>query len=387
MTRLQFSSGFLLIALVPWPASRADEPFRYPEARAGKGELRRVDGISVLLVRGKPEEMGQQIGRLALQPASGLLKRAQEFIKAQGWEKVYPLLLRTGSLMRSRFPPDHLKELEAAASVSGWPMDLLIFANTIPDLRKLGGCSALMIEAERSATGGPLFGRNLDWPPFGPLTECAFVAIHRPEGKLPFASITYPGMIGTLSGTNAGGLTLADLTVTEANDGSTVLDVTGTPYTLALRRVLEECATIAEAEQLLRSLKRTVRQNVAICDRHHAAVFEITPKSLVVRRSVEGICVCTNHFRSEALAVPTTCKRYARLDQCRGMAKLDVAGVARQMDAVNQGSSTLQTMVFEPAALKLHIAVGKGPATRLPLRTLDLGALFSEGPEKAERRH
>ena len=41
----------------------------------------------------------------------------------------------------------------AAAKASGWPRDLLVFANTIPDLRKLGGCATLFVEAERSATG------------------------------------------------------------------------------------------------------------------------------------------------------------------------------------------------------------------------------------------
>jgi hypothetical protein len=34
-------------------------------------------------------------------------------------------------------------------------------------------------------------------------------------------------------------------------------------------------------------------------------------------------------------------------------------------------------MVFEPAALKLHLAYGKGPATRLPLHTLELKGLFA----------
>ena len=39
-------------------------------------------------------------------------------------------------------------------------------------------------------------------------------------------------------------------------------------------------------------------------------------------------------------------------------------------------------MVFEPAALKLHLAFGKGPATRLPLHTLELKGLFASGEER-----
>lgn len=374
--------AILLLTLALGLPIRAGEPFCYPEARAGKGELRHIGGVPVLLVQGQAEETGRQLGLLALKPASGLRQLADGFLKANGWEALYPVVLKTGNLMKPQFPPGHLKELQAAAKASGWPEDLLVFGNTIPDLRKLGGCSALIVEPNRSATGGPLFGRNLDWPPFGPLPEYALVAVYRPEGKLAFAAITYPGLLGVCSGINEKGLALADLTVNDANDGSAKLDISGVPYTLALRRVLEECATIEDAEKLLRSLKRTTRQNVALCDRRHGAVFEITPKNLIVRRSEDGICPCTNHFRTKPLATPMTCPRYATLDQTRAMNQLDVAAVARRMDAVNQGAWTVQTMVFEPATLTLHVAFGKGPATRLPLRTLDLAALLAREPKQ-----
>ncbi len=373
--------GSLWVALVLVLASRAEGPFRYPEARAGAGELRSIAGVPVLLAQGKPEDTGRQLGLLVLKPASGLRRLAEDFMKANGWDKLYPVLVKTGGVMKPQFPPDHLQELKAAAEASGWPEDLLVFANTIPDLRKLTGCSALMVEAGRSATGGPLFGRNLDWPPFGPLTEYAFVAVSRPQGKLAFASVTYPGLLGVTSGMNEKGLAVADLTVHEARDGSPKLDVTGVPYTLLLRRVLEECATIEDAEKLVRSVRRTTRQNIALCDRRHAAVFEVTPRTVVVRGAVEGICACTNHFRTEPLAASPRCPRYDRLEQSQDLKPLDVAAVARQMDAVHQGEWTLQTMVFEPAKLRLHVALGPGPATRLPLRTLELGPLFTEGPK------
>jgi isopenicillin-N N-acyltransferase like protein len=386
MTPSRTCSLILLVILACTRTAGAGEPFHYPEAKSGQGELKILNGIPVLLVQGKPEEIGGQAGTLALKPASGLVELAETFVKRQGWERVYPLLLRTGGLMEPRFPRHHLKELDAAAKASGWPRELLVFANTLPDLRKLGGCATLVVEPARSTTEGPLFGRNLDWPPFGPLHEYPLVVVCRPEGKLAFASVTYPGMLGVFSGMNEKGLALADLTVNDASDGSVKLDVTGTPYTLALRRVLEECATVGEAEKLVRSLRRTTRQNVALCDLNEAAVFEITPKNLVVRRAEEGICACTNHFRTEPLATSTKCDRYALLDKSRETKKFDVAGVAKQMHAVNQGAWTQQTMVFEPATLKLHLAFGKGPATRLPLRTLDLSALFSRGREEGSKR-
>jgi predicted choloylglycine hydrolase len=285
-------------------------------------------------------------------------------------------MLRMAAGLADRFPPDHLAEIEAMARAAGFPRDLLIFANVAPDLRKLG-CSALLVEPAKSATGGPLFGRNLDWPPVGNLPEYTHVVVRRPAGKRAFAAVGFPGLVGVVSGMNDAGLAVADLSVTDAADGSPPLDLAGTPYTLALRRVLEECDTVADAERLLRGMKRTVRQNVAVCDKSTAAVFEITPTTLAVRPAERGLAACTNHFRTAKLAGWTDCPRFAALDDARSAEKLTVADVWQRLGAAHQGANTLQAMVFEPAAGRLHLAFGPGPATRLPRRLVDLGGLFA----------
>jgi hypothetical protein len=372
MRRFRLGTIALLAVLFPADLSRGADPFRYPTAKHGRGEMRYVDGVPVLVVRGSPAEIGEQVGVLALRPAIGLTKQVDQFVKENGWERLYPLLLRTGNVLVPRFPADHKAELEAVAKSSGWSRDLLFFGSTIPDLRKLGGCSVLMVEPRQSATGGMLFGRNVDWPPIGPVADYLLVTVYHPDGKHAFASVGYPGMIGCASGMNDAGLTLADLTVNAAADDSPALDPTGIPYALALRRVLEECATLDEAERLMRSMKHTVQQNVAICDRKRTAVFEVTSKTLAVRPGESGVCACTNHFRTKPLATDLRCGRYATLLKNLPSEKLTVADVAKRMDAVNQGEWTLQTMIFECGVLRLHLAYGKGPATRKPLHTVDL---------------
>ena len=204
--------------------------------------------------------------------------------------------------------------------------------------------------------------------------------MYRPAGKRAFAAVGYPGISGVLSGMNDAGLVVADLTVTAAADGSAALDPGGVPYALALRRVLEECGTVAEAEALLRSLRRTVRQNVAVCDRDRVAVFEVTPKTLAVRGPDGGVCACTNHFRTARLSVGLDDKRYATLIAGAGGGEvLGVGDVAKRMDAVHQGPMTMQAMVFEPAAGRLHVALGYGPVTQRRLRSVDLKTLFPRG--------
>lgn len=377
MSRCRITSCMSVLVLLALASSAfASEPFRYPAATHGKGELRHINDVPVLLVEGSPDEIGEQVGVLLLKPASTFLAYQDEFLDKNGWRNIYSLVLKTGNVLLPRFPSDHAKELEAAAKASAWPRELLVFGNTILDLRRIIQCSALIVEPQRSATGGPLFGRNLDWPPFGPLHEYTVVAVYRPAGKRAFASITYPGLLGCTSGINDAGLTVAMLDSVSRKDGSPTFNPLGTPTLLALRRVLEECTTLDEAETLLRSIARASMLNVAICDRQHGAVLEITPKSVVLRPATDGICACTNHFRTAELAESTTCWRYDLLDASRAQQKHNIADVAQRMHAVNQGALTLQSMVFEPAALRLHLAFGEGPATRLPLRALDLAKLF-----------
>ena len=38
--------------------------------------------------------------------------------------------------------------------------------------------------------------------------------------------------------------------------------------------------------------------NLAACDRQRAAVFEITPRHVVVRMAEDHLLACTNHFRT-----------------------------------------------------------------------------------------
>src|SRR5260370_7860463 len=50
------------------PVLRAGEPFRFPEAKHGKGELRYINGLPVLTLAGTPEEIGGQMRGLTRPP-------------------------------------------------------------------------------------------------------------------------------------------------------------------------------------------------------------------------------------------------------------------------------------------------------------------------------
>ena len=367
-SRLVLVACFVFIPLT----ARADQPFRYTEGKHGKAKLKYVNDLPVLVVEGTPEEIGEQVATLTKAPLKRLLEYAPALLKEFGQEKQLPMLKLVGKSMLPQFPPDHLKEFEAVVKHSGLDRDLGIVGNTFADISKAGGCSVLLVEPARSATGQILFGRNLDYITGGFLNEFSIVQVVRPKGKHAFASVGFPGFIGVTSGINDTGLTLATLEVRTAKDRSAKFDAKGVPYLLGYRRILEECSTIDEAIKLLESIKRTTMNNLAIADKTGCAVVEITTKSIVVRKPERGLCPCTNHFRTDALCTDTKCRRFEALEQAYETAKLDRAAIAKLLHAANQGPHTMQTMIFEPADLKLHLAIGKCPTSALPLKELDL---------------
>jgi isopenicillin-N N-acyltransferase like protein len=242
------------------------------------------------------------------------------------------------------------------------------------------GCSTVVVEKGRSKTGAPIFGRNFDWLPSKGIIEHTMLAVFQPEGKRSFAIITVSPIVGCISGMNDAGLsiTINEIHLKQSKDKAE-FDWTGTPTMLAFRRVLEECGSVAEAEKLLRGMKRTTSACLTLCDRNGGAVFEITPKSIVVRSAVNDVCCCTNHFRTDELGKGEKCWRYTALEPLQSEStKLGVADVFAQLHEVHQKKYTLQSMVFEPAERKLHLKYGYGPATALPAKTFDLGKWFGK---------
>jgi isopenicillin-N N-acyltransferase-like protein len=378
------SARYLLLPVlcltVSLPA-QGEEPFRYPEGKHGKGELKYVQGVPVLVVEGTPDEIGEQIAVLASKAAVRLINYPKEAVShlatPVGMKVLWPTIVKQGKGLHENFPEDYRQELDAIIQVSGIDREPGIVANTIFDLKylfmPLFGCSSLVVEAERSQTGQPLFGRNMDHLGLGYLPAYTLVTVYRPKGKHAFASVGWPGVVGVISGINDAGLTVAALETTGApKDEGPPFDSRGVPYALCYRRVVEECTTVEEAEKLLRSMKRTTTNNLAVCDKKSSAVFEFTPTRLVARRGENGMCLCTNHFCTAELKlakpknIKTTLDRYATLTKALAEEKkLGVAEVQRYLDAANQGEETLQTMIFEPAALTLHLATahGKDPAS------------------------
>ena len=66
------------------PVLQAREPFRFPEAKYGKGELRYINGLPVVRLAGTPEEIGEQMRVLTRSASPYLLTYPAKFLKSKG---------------------------------------------------------------------------------------------------------------------------------------------------------------------------------------------------------------------------------------------------------------------------------------------------------------
>jgi hypothetical protein len=367
--------------------------FRYPEATAHGGRLEYHGPIPVLTVSGTPADVGYQVGALALRSAVRLLDYPLDYLRSQVRIPLLPRLLwallrRKCRSLYANIPAAYRAEVEACAAACP-DSGRLVAANTLFDmshmrLRPLFGCSSFVVPPHRSTTGRLLFGRNLDFYPLGYLHDFGLLTVHRPApGRLGFAALGFPGMVGCFSGMNAAGLCLARHEVLAPRVPRT-FDPTGVPFAVALRAVLETCRTVAEATDRLGRVKHATVNIVVLADPDSARVLELTPDGVFAREPDAEPFGCSNHFRHPALANANQPNEYGTLDRdatlrtCATGAPplLDRDDVWAALDRVHQGELTLQSMVFEPAARAVHVAFGAGPTTAGAPTTLELGPLL-----------
>lgn len=368
----------------PRPALSEFPEGTYQPARYGRGELRVVNHVPVLLLRGTPEEMAAQEVRLTAEAAANLVAAPQEFLDKLEFPDAWQRLMNRSKELWSRVPEDYKRELTTLAKESNLSRDELFTVNVLPDLYRNISCSSLIVLPERSASGKMVFGRNLDF--FSPrkLYRFTVVKVYYPEGKRHrFVSIGFPGFVGCLTGMNDAGLCLAVHEVHLSADRSPIYSPEGVPYSMMLRRVMENCSTVEEAVELLKQTPRTTLLSIALCDRNHAAVAEITPRQVVVRESENGVCICTNHFLTPPLRTFALSWRHAALSTTQQMDAIDLELVKRKMHEVNLGFLTIQSVVMEPADLVIHLAAGPPPATRWQYHRVEL-ASFLTGNDSAQ---
>lgn len=336
---------------------------------------RKSEPLRVVELSGTPAEIAAGYGK-ALAPDMRLLY--EKYLRS--WftdDKTYRRAQAASFLFRNQLRPEHKAELMALATAAEIDAGDLMLANCFLDLTPINACSTITLPASASPDGVARFGRNLDFPAMNIAHKYSVLIVVRPnDGRHAYAAVSWPGLIGVLTGMNEHGLTLANMEVDRPMGLPRAM-----PYTLLYRTVLERCRTVDEAVRLLDETPRQTPNNVMLMDAAgNRAVVEITPEKIVVRRGMEDAAlISTNHHRGEEQQQPGMCRRYDYLrktaDATHG--RIGVQEVESMLGRVQQGKMTLQSMVFEPANRTMYLALGSEAATR-EYQKVDLKSYFTK---------
>jgi len=160
------------------------------------------------------------------------------------------------------------------------------------------GCTSLAVWNDNTEDGDLLIGRNFDFYVGDEFAKNKLVQLVDPEDGIPYLSVSWPGMIGVVSGMNKEGLSVT------INAGKSKIPLTAkTPISLVTKEILQYAKNIDEAIAIARKRKVFVSESILVGSAHdkNAVIIEVSPDNFGVYK-VENTSriFCTNHFQSEA---------------------------------------------------------------------------------------
>ena len=380
--------GALVGATPVGAADRPPEPVRKLVATEGKGYLETIDGYRVLHLKGTPEEMGLQHGRLLKAPvtenvAMMLAERPDDAARL----RIGDLTTTRGAIaetLRKAFadkvPEAYMKEMRAVAEGAGLPPEKIIASNLIPEMFH---CSGFALLARTTADGKLYHGRVLDYGVGKGLQGQAVLILQEPDGKVPFANVSYAGFIGSVTGMNAVGISVGEM------GGGGIGLWKGIPMAFLMRMALEDAHSLDEAIGIFRANPRTCEYYYVLADARadKAAGLWATPDKVDLIGPGQAHPLLPTPIADTVIL--SAGDRYKKLvERIReGLGKFTPESALRLMDAPVAMGSNLHDVLMIPADGVLYVAnAGKdgSPAWKQTYYRFDVRRLIAERPKTGE---
>jgi len=266
--------------------------------------------------------------------------------------------------------PEFLDEMRGLAEASGLAYDtLMTMILTVPfDPQDVPSCTVLAVSPERTADGRPIVGRNYDF--FYDISE-EVATTYRTYPERRYASLGDCDIwIGREDGLNEAGLFVGIARFFYPGLRP------GLPFWLIARLLLDRCATVDEALELIQRVPHAQSYTYLLADRFgKAVVVEPTVEGIEVRYPQDGLLVMTNHAVCPAWAgkesdvPPDSHPRYNRLRELLGEGVVDDEAVKAALrdheglvcsHQVVEGRKlgTVWSVVGHPGERQLDIAPG-----------------------------
>lgn len=320
----------------------APPPFALPSAVDARDAVTERSGLHLVTLAGTPEAIGFANARLV---RDGMMDT-----EGQMWSDfrvhVPWWFLRAGiedwALVRYRHvdrgvPPDRQRELAAQAAAfdpDPWAAHMptyqrMLFLHALYDVAlalehsPVIGCSSLAFRAPPERGGHEIVARAFDFEAGEVFDREKVVYLVHEDGAVPFASVSWPGLVGVVTGMNAAGVFVA---VHGGRAGEPTTD--GVPVAFSLREVLARAHDTDEAVAILSAQRPMVSHIVFVADgRGSIAVVERAPGVPAFARRSDGTGWVTNAFEGplagdpknqRVLATTTSAARDARLRELLG---------------------------------------------------------------------
>ena len=162
------------------------------------------------------------------------------------------------------------------------------------------GCTSFAAWGAQTEDGELLIGRNFDFYAGDDFAKQKIIAFISPEQGHNYMSVTWPGMLGVVSGMNSQGLTVT------INAGKSKIPwVAKTPISLVTKEILQYASTIAEAVAIAKKRAVFVSESILVgsAKDKRAVLIEVSPQKVgVYTVDHQNYLICANHFQSDAYA-------------------------------------------------------------------------------------
>ena len=365
-----------------------------PTTSAQDPDLRLLDGayarhrgkILEVRVTGTPEQIGHQHGRLLYpQMVENEGSLYSEFAHYVPFPPVRWLIMDISRLefrgVDQGMSIERRREVAAqAAAFTPDPFDgtlptyhRFIFLQSLYDIAlsfehsPLLGCTSFALTGDAAQDDHVILARNFDFEAGPVFDEKKAVFLVHELGKIPYASVAWPGLIGAMSGMNAEGLALV-VHGGRAREPQSK----GEPVVHTTREILGAARNTREAVEILNIKKPMVSHILMIADASgDVAIAERAPGEPVFIRRGSGKVPLTNHFEGPLARDPanqtvetvtSTRPRRLRLDELlanlsKGASVEQVVGVLRDRKGIGGTALSLGNRRAIDALIATHSVV------------------------------
>lgn len=295
-----------------------------------------------------------------------------------------------------------------------------------PDGRTQPPAHGFAARGAATADGAPLMAHHFALLDANTAHEHTALFVHHVDEGLDYAVLGWTGLVWGFSGMNADGLSvgiqssdsldngmMVDIAIHLGNLGAARLVTVGVPVGMMTREVLASAHTAAEATSMLEAMPRTYGWNLLVADRDgDLRVAEMDSDILgdggfaeygagdqpAASTGPDDLRVASHYVanREDASLPPLRPQRLWSTFYFRSLRASSILGerigdaigaldVPTAIDILREPAlvdprDSMSAVVFEPAARRLHVAMGHVPATSGPFLPFDLTDFFGDEP-------